>query len=321
MAGLYAAAIDMVADLRGDLLSTEFLIRCVASGGIATLLYILFGLLVHHLYFRHVNRQVFDWRNLDSDFSLALTSLAFGSPLLQVFGVLHEKYGISKMYFGIETHGWGYWALSIPLYLLCWDAVFYCTHHILHTDLVYRYSHFRHHAFRPPCAWSGIAIDCIENIFSGLLPYLVPLFMFPFHVYTVYAVNIMLVGWALLLHSSCHFRWPGAIGWLMIEPRDHNLHHSSGRTNRNYAAIFTLWDRMFGTLNRKGDPYWWASDVAYHAAEASKQQTPQTMPLFRRAANAFGTYVLGHASALTATAAPVRTEADIVRGGRRRKDE
>lgn len=132
--------------------------------------------------------------------------MTFGSPWLQVFGVLHERYGISPMYTDINEHGWLWWAVSIPVYLLLWDAVFYVGHRewvvaappvrlaataatarlalphamplaaapcrclsipvpavVLHTDLVYRISHRFHHAFRPPTAWSGIAIDGIET--------------------------------------------------------------------------------------------------------------------------------------------------------------
>ena len=73
---------------------------------------------------------------------------------------------------------------------------------------VFRISHFRHHKCRPPVPWSGIAIDPIETVFSGILPYIVPLFMLPFHIYTVYALNIVLMGWATLVHSS--YDWSGA---------------------------------------------------------------------------------------------------------------
>ncbi len=162
---------------------------------------------------------------------------------------------------------WGYWLLSIPLYLLLWDAVFYITHLILHSELVYKYSHANHHAFRPPTAYSGIAIDSIETFFSGLLPYLVPLFILPFHVYTVYAVNIALVGWATWLHSRS--RWPG--NWLFIGPRDHNVHHFRGIQNKNFGAIFKLWDRMFGTLDTETTPYWIAKEIEEDNGVAKKK--------------------------------------------------
>lgn len=148
--------------------------------------------------------------------------------------------------------------ISIPLYLVLWDLTFYITHLFLHWEPIYRLSHCNHHAFRPPVAWSGIAIDPFETIFSGILPYIVPLFVVPFHLHTVYAVNILLVGWATMLHSSCP--WQG--NWLMIGARDHNVHHARGKMNTNFAAIFKIWDRMFGTLDTTTVPYWYVGEQA-----------------------------------------------------------
>lgn len=143
--------------------------------------------------------------------------------------------------------------LSIPLYLLLWDLVFYLGHLVLHMPFVYRKSHFRHHACRPPVPWSGIAIDPPETMLSGILPYTVPLFFFPFHIWTVYALNIMLMFWATMVHSA--YPWSGSP--LFMTPKDHNLHHAFGLKNRNFAAVFTIWDRIFGTLDRERVPPWW----------------------------------------------------------------
>ena len=162
-----------------------------------------------------------------------------------------------------------YWLLSIPLYLLLWDMVFYITHLILHWEPVYQLSHRRHHAFRPPVAWSGIAIDPIETIFSGILPYIVPLFFVPFHLHTVYAINIILVGWATMLHSSC----PWAGNWIFIGARDHNVHHARGKINSNFSAIFKIWDRIFGTLDTTLMPSWYLEEQLNFSDDDSNKET------------------------------------------------
>ena len=136
------------------------------------------------------------------------------------------------------------------------------THLILHWGPVYRHFHANHHAFRPPTAWSGIAIDPVENVLTGMMPLHIPLFFLPFHLHTVFAVNIVLLGWATLLHSGCGV--PG--GWLFIGPQDHNVHHARGLENRNFSAIFSCYDLLFGTLDREGwtqnamVPFWTAED-------------------------------------------------------------
>lgn len=174
----------------------------------------------------------------------------------------HTKWCIMGTYMGLpwEQHPWGYtgvqavaaWLISIPVYMLLWDFWFYILHLILHIEPVYSLSHANHHAFKPPVAWSGIAIDPIEELFSGIGPMLLPILLpfpfvgyIPFHLPTVYAINISLVAWALMLHSSC--TWPG--NWLFMGPIYHNRHHATGRLkNGNYGAIFKVYDRLFGTL-------------------------------------------------------------------------
>ena len=127
---------------------------------------------------------------------------------------------------------------------------------------IYRTFHANHHAFRPPTAWSGIAIDPVENVLTGMMPLHIPLFFLPFHLHTVFAVNIVLLGWATFLHSGCGT----AGGWLFIGPQDHNVHHARGLENRNFSAIFSVWDWAFGTLDREGwtqnamVPFWTAED-------------------------------------------------------------
>jgi lathosterol oxidase len=230
---------------------SAFLLRSVISGAIATALYVLSAALMARYYNRGVSRSV-----LKYDVVLGVTSLLFGSPVLQAFALLAEKYHVTLVYTDIAARGWGYWLLSLPLYVLLWDAVFYLTHLVLHVPFVYRKSHFRHHACRPPVPWSGIAIDPFETILSGIMPYTIPLFFAPFHIYTVYALNIVLMFWATLVHSS--HPWTGNA--VMLSPRDHNLHHAFGLKNSNFAAVFTFWDRIFGTLNRRQQPPWWGKE-------------------------------------------------------------
>ncbi len=228
-----------------------------------------------------------------SDFWLAMVSLAFGTPVIAGFSVAHDKWCLTAVYKDISVHpwnlpvgwAWAYWAVSIPVYMLIWDFWFYLLHLVLHMEPVYSWSHANHHAFKPPVAWSGIAIDPIEQLFSGIFPYTLPLltpFFFngkwtfiPFHIYTVYVINILLVAWALFLHSSSS--WEGT--WLFMGPVFHNMHHAAGIRNGNYGAIFKVYDRLFGTLllTPNGEPVkapWVQEEDEQRAREAVEAQPP-----------------------------------------------
>ena len=251
------------------------LLRSAISGVMATLLYLLSAGIVSRYWTRTVSRSV-----LRHDVKLGLISLLFGSPVLQIFAWAAERYHFTRVYTDMGGHGWIYWAVSLPLYVMCWDAVFYLTHLVLHMPYVYRHSHYRHHSCRPPVPWSGIAIDPFETILSGIMPYTVPLFLFPFHIYTVYALNIALMFWATWVHSS--YNWKGNA--VMLSPLDHNLHHHFGLRNSNFAAVFTFWDRIGNTLNRKVTPPWWGKAFwtpkggATKVPTAGPDRTDEVMP-------------------------------------------
>ena len=63
----------------------------------------------------------------------------------------------------------------------------------------------------------------------------------------------------ILFHHS-NVRVPEPIDrglrWLIVTPWMHWVHHSDERveTDSNYASIFSLWDRLFGSFRLRADP-------------------------------------------------------------------
>ena len=51
-------------------------------------------------------------------------------------------------------------------------------------------------------------------------------------------------------HTNVAFRGEHGLGRLTVVPSLHRVHHSSERTehDHNYGAVFSVWDRLFGTL-------------------------------------------------------------------------
>lgn len=47
----------------------------------------------------------------------------------------------------------------------------------------------------------------------------------------------------------------GLLGWLIVSPSFHGTHHSKApeHIDRNFAGVFAIWDRMFGTYAPRGD--------------------------------------------------------------------
>ena len=265
-AGLSTCVLEMLHD-------HEFHVRCAISLPIAAFIYVLCGIIASTLYPRKVTLRgirppVCSWLRWDADVNVSLLGLISGTPMIQLFHHASDKYGDAsgmRLYKDPLEFGFGWAVAQIPIYLLMWDLTFYILHRwVLHHPLFYKMCHSGHHAFRPPTGWSGIAVGPIDVIFEGILPYTVPLFFgIPFHEYTVNATNALLTLHACLLHSSCHRKYDGlsgVLGWFMISPIGHNMHHQYGLNNAcNFAPIFKIWDRALGTLNEK-EPFWWKSD-------------------------------------------------------------
>jgi len=47
-----------------------------------------------------------------------------------------------------------------------------------------------------------------------------------------------------------------ALAWIIVTPGMHIVHHSraTGEANSNFATLFTIWDRLFGTFNAANAP-------------------------------------------------------------------
>lgn len=132
------------------------------------------------------------------------------------------------------------WALAFLLGDLC----YYLNHRAGHRVGVYWAVHGVHHqsdefnlavALRHP--WFS---DTFAWPFYAPLPLLgVP----PEHFFIAISV---ISYYSLTIHSHT-FSWNGL--WAFVTPRTHQLHHSKNKRylGRNMGAMFTLWDRAFGT--------------------------------------------------------------------------
>jgi sterol desaturase/sphingolipid hydroxylase (fatty acid hydroxylase superfamily) len=74
--------------------------------------------------------------------------------------------------------------------------------------------------------------------------------------------SILLYDFVLLLATQFHHAnlgLPAKLDWLVryaiVSPNMHKVHHSSKRveTDSNYASVFSVWDRVFGTYRERND--------------------------------------------------------------------
>lgn len=143
---------------------------------------------------------------------------------------------------------------SIALAFVAYDFVYYWKHRFMHRVRWFWMEHVTHHssthynlttALRQP--WFGP--------FTGLFLVSAPLVMLGFHpAVLAFAGGLNLV-YQYWIHTEAIGRMPGWFEAVMNTPSHHRVHHAINPRylDANYAGVFIIWDRMFGTYVREGD--------------------------------------------------------------------
>jgi sterol desaturase/sphingolipid hydroxylase (fatty acid hydroxylase superfamily) len=152
--------------------------------------------------------------------------------------------------------GWALWAFALCFVLD--DFVYYWAHRFAHTVRWWWADHVIHHssqhynlstALRQP--WlSPLTLKFI--IFGS---WLVVIGFPPAMVAFVGALNLVYQFW---IHTEAVPKMWGPIEAVMNTPSHHRVHHATNPRylDRNYAGVFIIWDRMFGTFEpeREDEP-------------------------------------------------------------------
>jgi sterol desaturase/sphingolipid hydroxylase (fatty acid hydroxylase superfamily) len=138
--------------------------------------------------------------------------------------------------------GWMWW----PILFLGTDLTYYWRHRLLHETKWGWALHAVHHSSTELTLTSSLRLGWIQRVIDDF--YYVPLLLLGFP------------AWALIIsielnHGSqfwCHTEVIGKLKLLdafLNTPSNHRVHHSNQRAlaDKNYAATFILWDKLFGT--------------------------------------------------------------------------
>jgi sterol desaturase/sphingolipid hydroxylase (fatty acid hydroxylase superfamily) len=146
-----------------------------------------------------------------------------------------------------------YWLLGYTVVpfagLFIYDFFYYCFHRAQHTIPILWRLHSTHHSIEE--------LNCFNDyhhIFEDLLRF--PIIIIPMAALVSVsvpqiAITVFLLSiYGLLIHANTKLQI-GPLRYLLAEPRHHRIHHSLERKhwNKNYAALFPIWDVIFGTVH------------------------------------------------------------------------
>ncbi|MEY4161160.1 MAG: hypothetical protein RLZZ136_1781 [Pseudomonadota bacterium] len=184
-----------------------------------------------------------------------LVSLALGLGNTAVGLLTAGAVGLAALWlyqFRVLTIGWAWWAWVICFVLD--DFNYYWTHRSGHRVRWFWAAHVNHHssqhynlstALRQP--WTGfIALSFLFRIWPALLGF------HPTMIAAVVGVNLICQFW---FHTETIRRLPRWFEAVMNTPSHHRVHHATNPQylDRNYAGVFIIWDRLFGTFQAEQD--------------------------------------------------------------------
>jgi lathosterol oxidase len=164
---------------------------------------------------------------------------------LPVFADWLVENRFTRCYFYIEEiGGWGYYALSMVVYMCLVEVGVYWMHRELHEQkILYKYVHALHHKYNRPdtlSPWASIAFNPLDGILQAS-PYVFWLLFVPCHYLTHCALLFFTGVWATNIHDSVDGDTEPFMG-----AKYHTMHHT--HYHCNFGQFTVVCDWLWGTL-------------------------------------------------------------------------
>lgn len=178
---------------------------------------------------------------------LAWYAVAVGATAVSVFVVrpVLEVVSITSLRHAVAAVPYG---LKLLAGVVVFDFVSFLVHRALHRfDLLWSL-HKVHHSTLELDGLATTRTHMVENMLR-FLPGQALLFLIGMPVSVVAASVAIAAVYGVSNHSNIalDLQW---LETLLVTPRLHRRHHVPATTMNNYGGIFTVWDRVFGTLVR-----------------------------------------------------------------------
>ncbi|WP_374406955.1 sterol desaturase family protein [Pelagerythrobacter sp.] len=179
-----------------------------------------------------------------------LNSLAFGLGST-VAGVLLGGFALFVFLAAYEYRlfeiGWVWWAW-IACFVLD-DLAYYWVHRAGHRVRWFWASHVNHHSSQHYNLSTALR-QSWTGAFTLGFAFKLPLVLLGFHPVMIAVVGGFNLIYQFWIHTEAIQRMPRWFEAVMNTPSHHRVHHATNPRylDRNYAGVFIVWDRMFGTF-------------------------------------------------------------------------
>lgn len=142
--------------------------------------------------------------------------------------------------------------LQVLLLLLVTDFAAYWMHRALHARPLWRF-HAVHHSSEAVDWLSGLRVHPVNDALMRVAQ-AAPVLLLGLDPAVLATAVPLLVFYGVLVHANVPWRF-GPLRFLLVSPAFHRWHHALDEdgTNRNFAALFPVFDLLFGTWHLPAD--------------------------------------------------------------------
>ncbi len=195
---------------------------------------------------RRAGRQ--DFMGYERSDAAASLSMGIGNLVVTAgwktlsLGILYLFYSFHL--FELDVTAWWYWLLLV----IAEDFTYYWFHRFGHRTRMGWAAHVNHHSSVYFNYSTALRQSWTSPFFHTW--FLIPLVLLGFEPLTIvlaHAANLLYQFW---VHTEMVGKMPRWFEAVMNTPSHHRVHHGANDeyVDRNYAGIFIIWDRLFGTF-------------------------------------------------------------------------
>lgn len=192
--------------------------------------------------------------------TLLIVPLLFGAKevTMFVYEYLMDNYGFVKVTAFSQTQVMILY--TVTLFVVS-DFTRYWVHRFLHTIPFLWEFHKVHHSAKVLNPLTFYRVHPVENILFGLryalsIGVVSGVFIYFFGAFIgvveIIGVNLLLFIFSLmgsnLRHSHIKLGYPKLLENIFISPHQHQIHHSTRYTHKNFGGYLAVWDKVFGSL-------------------------------------------------------------------------
>jgi alkylglycerol monooxygenase len=193
-------------------------------------------------------RGEYESRDTWTNIALGFGSVFFGL----IFGIFIQSVGYALLYsiapYQMPMNTVWAWVLLVFID----DFAYYWFHRLSHESRFLWNFHVVHHSSEN----YNLSVAVRQSWFGGLAHWVfyIPMGLLGFP----YWAFIIVHGFNLIYQYWIHTQFIGKLGWfewIFNTPSQHRVHHAVNPQylDRNYAGIFCIWDRMFGTFTEESE--------------------------------------------------------------------